>query len=232
MDNDLKRYQRNQRSISTDDQERLARAKAAVIGCGGLGGYVAEELARLGVGRLVLFDGDQLELTNLNRQILATEKNLGQWKVEAAQERLQAVNSTIEVEGIRDWFQEESGATQLQGVDLVFDALDSIPARLALERICHSLDIPLVFAGIAGWFGLLGVSFPGDFSVRKLLGRQAQQTRGVEASWGNPAFTPAVVASLAVAEGIKVLTGREVSLKRSWLHVDLLDMEFERFELI
>lgn len=232
METDLRRYQRNQRSISFEDQEKLLRSSAAVIGCGGLGGYIAEELARLGVGRLILFDGDRLEVTNLNRQILATEATLGQWKVEAARKRLQAVNSSIQVECIRDWFQEDSADPHLQGANIVFDALDSIPARLALERTSHHLGIPLVFASIAGWFGLLGVSLPGDFSVKKLFGRQAQERRGVEASWGNPAFTPAVVASMAVAEGVKVLTGREISLHRSWLHVDLLAMEFERFEIL
>lgn len=228
----LKRYQRNQRTISLADQEKLFDSTAAVIGCGGLGGYIAEELARLGVGHLILLDGDRFDITNLNRQILATENNLGQWKVEAACERLHAVNSSVKTLCIRDWFEEQTAEKVLIGANIVFDALDSIPARLALERASHRLGIPMVFASIAGWFGLLGVSFPGDFSVQKLFGRHSQETRGMEVSWGNPAFTPAVVASLAVAEGIKVLTGREASLHRSWLQVDLLDMEFERFSIL
>lgn len=232
MEKDLRRYQRNQRTISLDDQEKLFNSTAAVIGCGGLGGYIAEELARLGVGRLILFDGDRFDVTNLNRQILVTESNLGQWKVEAARARLQAVNSGVQVECIRDWFEEQSAEPYLRGANIVFDALDSITARLALERTSHRLGIPMVFASIAGWFGLLGLSLPGDFSVKKLFGTHARDNRGMEVSWGNPAFTPAVVASMAVAEGVKVLTGHKMSLHRLWLQVDLLEMEFERFEIL
>lgn len=222
------RYQRNQKTLTEADQLKLVSMKVAIVGCGGLGGYIAEEMARLGVGELLLLDGDRFEVSNLNRQILATEQNIGQWKVEAALERLHLVNSKIKVTGIQDWFTEENGCELLQGVDLVCDALDNIQTRVALEKVCHQLGVPLVFASIAGWFGLLGVSYPGDFSVARLFGNG---TKGVESQLGNPAFTPAVLASLSVAEGLKVLLGREVTLRRAWLQVDLLEMEFDRFEI-
>lgn len=222
------RYQRNQKSISLDDQAKLEKATVAIIGCGGLGGYICEEMARVGVGHLILIDGDRVEVTNLNRQLLATEENIGQWKVEAGRERIQRINSGTKVDIIRGWFREEDAPERLAGADLVCDALDSISARLALERSCHALGIPLVFASIGGWFGLLGLSFPGDNCVAKLFGKT---DKGIETTWGNPAFTPAVVASLAVAEGIKVLAGKTVTLQRSWLQIDLLAMEFERFEI-
>ena len=90
------------------------------------------------------------------------------------------------------------------------------------------MKLPLVFASIAGWFGQVGVSLPGDFSVRSLFGRGA---KGVESTWGNPAFTPAVLASLSVVEAVKLLVGRQPSLRHAWLQVDLLTMEFERFEI-
>jgi molybdopterin/thiamine biosynthesis adenylyltransferase len=222
------RYQRNYKSISVEDQAKLANSTIAIVGCGGLGGSMAEEFSRLGVGNLILVDGDRIEESNLNRQLFATEKTLGQLKAEAARDRLRTVNSEVNLKIISDWFNEDNAADLFKGADLVCDALDSISRRVSLERACHRLDLPLVFAGIAGWFGLLGVSFPGDYSVSHLF-RQGE--KGVEKTWGNPAFTPAVVSSLSVAEAIKVLVGREVSLRRSWLQVDLLDMEFERFDL-
>lgn len=222
------RYVRNKKTLSDQDQHKLANSCVAIVGCGGLGGYIAEELARIGVGRLVLIDGDRLEVSNLNRQIMATELNIGQWKVDAARERLRSVNSEVQVEVIRGWFEEENGAQLLRDADLVCDALDSLSARVALERVCHQMERPLVYAGIAGWFGQLGVSLPGDFSVRRLFGRGGQ---GVESIWGNPAFTPAVLASLSVAEAVKILVGRLPSLRHAWLQVDLLSMEFERFEI-
>lgn len=222
------RYARNRKTLSEEDQLKLSSSCVAIVGCGGLGGYIAEELARIGVGRLVLIDGDHLEVSNLNRQIMSSELNIGQWKVEAARARLLSVNSEVQVEGIRGWFEEEKGPELFREVNLVCDALDSLPTRVALERVCHQMQLPLVFASIAGWFGQIGVSLPGDFSVRRLFGRGAQ---GVESTWGNPAFTPAVLASLSVVETVKLLIGRQPSLRHAWLQVDLLSMEFERFEI-
>lgn len=223
------RYQRNKKTISEADQAKLALSTVAIVGCGGLGGYIAEELARLGVGHLILIDADRFEVSNLNRQLMSTEENLGEWKVEAAQKRLQRVNSETQITVFKERFEKAKSAEMFQGVDLVCDALDSLPDRVALEQACHQANVPLVFASIAGWFGLIGVSFPGDWSVSRLF-RQGE--RGVERSWGNPAFTPAVLASLSVAETVKILLGRSVSLRRAWLQVDLLSMEFERFEIL
>lgn len=223
------RYSRNRKTLTDDDQLKLAASCVAVVGCGGLGGYIAEELARLGVGRLILIDGDRLEVSNLNRQLMATELNIGRWKVEAAQERLQSVNSAVAVKAIKGWFEEERGSELFQNVNLVCDALDSRETRVRLERVCHQRGLPLVFASIAGWFGQIGVSLPGDFSVSRLFGRGEQS---VESTWGNPAFTPAVLASLSVAETVKLLVGRRSPLRHAWLQVDLLSMEFERFEIL
>lgn len=222
------RYQRNYKSLSLEDQSKLAESTVAIVGCGGLGGSMAEELSRLGIGNLILIDGDRIEESNLNRQLFATEKNMGQPKVEAARDRLHAVNSGVRLKLIADWFTEDNAAEFFKGANLVCDALDSISRRISLERACHRLGLPLVYAGIAGWYGLLGVSFPGDFSVSRLF-RQGE--KGMEKIWGNPAYTPAVLASLSVVEAVKILIGRDVSLRDSWLHVDLLEMEFERFEL-
>ncbi|TGE37612.1 HesA/MoeB/ThiF family protein [Desulfosporosinus fructosivorans] len=222
------RYARNRKTFSDEDQLKLSTSCVAIVGCGGLGGYIAEELARIGVGRLVLVDGDHLEASNLNRQIMATELNMGQWKVTAAQERLKNVNSEVNVQAVRGWFEAEKGLELFREVDLVFDALDSMHIRVELEKVCHQMDLPLVFASIAGWFGQVGVSLPGDFSVLRLYGKGEQ---GVESTWGNPAFTPAVLASLSVAEGVKILVGRLPTLRHAWLQVDLQTMEFERFEI-
>lgn len=222
------RYQRNYKSISVEDQAKLARSTVAIVGCGGLGGSMAEELSRLGVGNLILIDGDRVEESNLNRQLFATEETLGIKKVEAARQRLEAVNSETKLKLIYDWFDEDNAASFFEGADLVCDALDSISRRVSLERACHRLGLPLVYAGIAGWYGMLGVSFPGDLSVSKVF-RQGE--KGMERIWGNPAFTPWVLSSLSVVEAVKILVGREVALRHAWLQVDLLDMEFERFEL-
>jgi len=89
------RYRRNRETVSTADQLRLRRSRVAVIGCGGLGGYLVEQLARLGVGRLAVIDPDVFEEHNLNRQLLSSPAALGRPKVEVAAERVAAVNPAV-----------------------------------------------------------------------------------------------------------------------------------------
>lgn len=225
------RYERNYKTISVEDQEKLANATIAIVGCGGLGGTMAEEFARLGVGRLILVDGDVIEESNLNRQLFSTENNIGIKKVEAARQRLKAVNSEVNLTLIDGWFNEKNAQNIFQGADLICDALDSISRRIELENACHKLNKPLVYAGIAGWFGMFGVSFPGDFSVANVFKDGKKSDKGMEKTWGNPAFTPWVLSSLAVAEAVKIIVGREPSLRHAWLQIDLLYMEFEIFEI-
>lgn len=226
-----KRYERNYKTISHDDQKKLADSTVAIVGCGGLGGTMAEELTRLGVGRLILVDGDVFEESNLNRQLFSTEYNIGEKKILGAEKRLKAVNSEVKLTLFDKWFKEENAHEMFKDANLVLDALDSINRRVELERACNNLNIPLVYAGIAGWFGMLGVSMPGDYSVSKVF-KDDEKEKGVEKEWGNPAFTPWVLSSLTVAEAVKILVGRESTLRHSWLQVDLLYMEFENFKIL
>lgn len=220
------RYQRNFKSLTIKEQLKLESTTVAIVGCGGIGGYLAEEFARLGVGNLVLIDGDSIEVSNLNRQLFALEENVGELKVKAAYNRLLKVNSSIKVDIYPQWFTEETGAFLLKGADLVCDALDNGQTRVELERVCHNLNIPLVLAGIGGWYGMLGVSYPGDFIAPKLFRKE----QGIEEQLGNPAFAPAIIASLAVAESVKILTGRCATLRNSFLYIDLLNMNFYKLK--
>jgi molybdopterin/thiamine biosynthesis adenylyltransferase len=219
------RYRRNRETLSTADQLRLCRSRVAVIGCGGLGGYLIEQLARLGVGTLVVVDPDVFEEHNLNRQLLSTPADLGVPKVEVASARVTAVNPAVEVVAQQVAFSRENGRALLAGCSAVVDGLDSVLVRRALAEVCGELDLPLVHGAIAGWYGQVAVQLPGG-DLSPLL-RASQSGKGVEVKLGNPSFTPAVVASLQVAELTKVLLGRQAPLARRALFLDLLAMSFE-----
>jgi molybdopterin/thiamine biosynthesis adenylyltransferase len=221
-----RRYCRNRQTLSTEDQLRLFRSRVAVIGCGGLGGYVIEEAARAGVGTLVLVDPDVFEEHNLNRQLLSSVDALGRPKVDAARERVASVNPAVTVIAHRAAFSQENGREILAGGSAVVDALDSLTTRRDLAGMCRELRIPLVHGAIAGWYGQVTVQMPGG-DLSGLLG--SGQGKGVEQRLGNPSFTPAVVASLQAAELVKILLGRPTPLSGKALLVNLLDVEFERF---
>jgi len=224
------RYQRNRCTISTEQQLKLLRSRIAVIGCGGLGGFVLEELARLGIGTIVAVDPDIFEEHNLNRQLLALPATLGQAKVSVATQRIASVNPAVTVLPKHTAYSMENGVELLQGADVVVDALDSIPARLALASSCAALGIPLVHGAIGGWYGQVTTQFPGDGTLEQIY-RLWKEGKGVEVELGNPSFTPAVVASLQVAEVCKLLLDQGEPLRRRKLVVNLLDMEFTEINL-
>ena len=217
------RYARN-KIISKQEQVLLSEKTVAIVGMGGLGGHIAEQLARLGIGNLILIDGDVVEHSNLNRQLFATEQTLGAPKAAAAVKRLHEVNSDVRcaAHGVRLTLQ--NGSELLGGADIVVDAVDNITTRFELCKLCSRLDIPLVHGSIGGWWGQVSVIFPGDDTLEKLY--PAGDVPGAEARYGNPAFTPALVASVQVAETLKLCLGKPEILRKKLLRIDLLEHEY------
>ncbi|NOY13892.1 MAG: HesA/MoeB/ThiF family protein [Deltaproteobacteria bacterium] len=224
------RYQRNRQMISTAQQLQLFRSKVAVIGAGGLGGYILEQLARLGVGNIISIDDDIFEENNLNRQLLSSPANLGRVKVEVAAERISEINPAVSLTPVQTRFGSANGPELLEGADCVVDAVDNVTARLELAEVCRSLQIPLVYGAIAGWYGNVATVLPGDDSLQTIY-RHWQGGKGVEQQLGNPSFTPAVAASFQVAEVCKVLLGQGRLLRNRQLVFDLLDMEVDEIPL-
>jgi molybdopterin/thiamine biosynthesis adenylyltransferase len=219
------RYRRNRETVSVTDQLRLFLSRVAVVGCGGLGGYLIEQLARLGVGTLVVVDPDVFEEHNLNRQLLSSPDHLGARKVDVARERVASVNPAVHVIAHPVAFSGANGRELLGGCATVLDGLDNVLVRRELSATCRELGIPLVHGAIAGWYGQVAVQEP-DGDLSPLL-RPSASGKGVEAKLGNPSFTPAVVASLQVAEVAKVLLCRGTPLTGRALFVNLLDMQFD-----
>ena len=221
-----KRYERN-RIFSRVQQEELSEKKAAVIGCGGLGGYAAEMLVRAGVGHIRVCDGDVFDETNLNRQVLCTEKNLGKNKAEAAVERINSINSEVKAEAFGCNLTEENASEILGGCDIVIDALDSVGEKLMLQKLCRMYDIPMVHGAIGGWFGQVTTILPGNDTLSLIYGEGTEVSQELD----NPAFTPAAVASIQVSEAIKVMLGIENVLMRKLLFIDLMTDDFQIVEV-
>lgn len=224
------RYLRNQKTITTLQQLKLFRSSVAVIGCGGLGGYIIEELARLGVGTVRAVDPDVFEEHNLNRQVLCTMSDIGKPKAKVAKKRVKAVNPAITIVPCVTHFSSQNGTELLKGVDVAVDALDTIETRIDLAECCESLKIPMVHGTIGGWYGQVTTQLPGDGTVQMIY-RNCGEGSGVEKMLGNPAFTPAVVAGLQVAEVCKLLLGKGKSLRKRMLFINMLDMEIDQIEM-
>lgn len=225
----MDRYKRNKNMISDKEQKKLSNSKVCVLGCGGLGGYVIEFLVRIGVGFITAVDGDCFDITNLNRQLLATENNIGKCKATEASKRAKKVNSEVEVKAVCEFINEENEINILQGHDIIIDALDDIKTRKRVQRVAKEMKIPLIHGAIAGWYGQVCTIMPGEDLLDYLY--QTSRSHGEEEKLGNPSFTPALVASIEVAEAIKVMLSKREVLKKEVIYIDLLDGEIQRFSL-
>ena len=229
-------------------QARLRAARVAVLGVGGLGGRVAWELACCGVGELWLIDGDQVEKSNLNRQIQYVEADIGRLKVEAMAERIQAFNSTIEV---RTTAQRVTGPAQLaeliEGADLVVDAADW-PAH-EIEHWCNSACFgagipyvtmshyppvaragPLYVPGQTGCYACQEISYRREYPLYDVAIEQRRAQSSPAATFG-PAC--GLVGGLVGAEVVHFLTGLiSPSMLGAGYVYDLRTMEVERFQVV
>lgn len=215
------RYSRNVPALTEAECALLRTKKAAVVGCGGLGGHLIELLSRVGIGALRVIDGDVFEETNLNRQLLSEEALLGKPKAEAAAKRVAAINSNVQIEFVPVFLNQENAADLLKGCDIVLDALDSISARRTLARACSDAGIPYIYGAISGWVAQAAICLPSDHLIDRLYPADAEIRDKSVLS-----FTPALCASVQSALCVKFLTGRPTEHGVLYYY-DLLDPEFE-----
>ena len=220
------RYARNIPALSETECLALRQKKILVVGCGGLGGHVIDQLSRIGVGALRVVDGDVFEETNLNRQLLSDVPLLGTAKAEAAAERVRRVNPEIMVEAVEEFLTEENAAVLLEDCDAVVDALDNISSRKTLAAACAKAGIPYIYGAISGWVAQAAVSMPGDGLI-ELLYPEGTILRDKSVL----SFTPALCASLQVSLCVKLLTGRPVETGTIY-HFDLLNLELESIPIV
>lgn len=220
------RYMRNVPALTEAECALLRTKKVAVIGCGGLGGYLVEYLARIGVGSIRAVDGDVFEESNLNRQILSEASLFGTRKAEAAAARIQRINPDVKAEAIPAFLDETNASALIAGYDAVLDGVDSIPARKLLARACAEAGIPYIYGAISGWVAQAGISMPGDSLMDRLYPETVEIRDKSVLS-----FTPALCAAMQSALCVKLLVGRPVKT-RTLYYFDLLHQEFEEIPLV
>jgi molybdopterin/thiamine biosynthesis adenylyltransferase len=218
------RYARNLRTFSLADQATLLKSHAGVVGLGGLGGAVTEILARMGVGRLTLIDGDRFEDSNLNRQLLSTIAQLGNPKAQAARHRVEQINPSVHCTESAEFLTAENAADLLTSCDVVVDCLDNLPARFMVEDACRGLHRPMVSAAVAGASGHVTTIFPEDRGLRLIYGEpEYLPLKGAETSLGTVPFCVTFLAALECAEVAKILLGKGAPLRGKLLVTDLMD---------
>ncbi len=186
-----------------EGQRKLLNSTVAVAGVGGLGSLITYYLTAAGIGRLLLWDPDQVSESNLNRQILYTLEDLGKKKVEAARERLTKLNPDVKIEIFSEKINEKN-IEMLKGADAIVDALDNMETRMLLNRFAVKNGIPLFHGAIYGWEGRVTTILPDGPCLACLYGASPTAPSGTIPSIG---AVVGLVASIQVQEVLKYLLG-------------------------
>ena len=141
----LNQFSRTELLIGKSGLEKLQKARVAIFGIGGVGSFAVEGLVRAGVENFILVDDDKICLTNLNRQIIATRKTIGQYKVDVMKERILDINPNAKVETYKEFYMPDSKEKILdENIDYVIDSIDTVTAKIELVLNCEKMGIPII----------------------------------------------------------------------------------------
>ena len=223
--------------VTRSEQERFKDAKITVIGCGGIGGETIEMLARMGIGELVLVDKDAFDLSNLNRQTLASISDLGLDKSAVAKEKVRLINPYVNITTFNEHVDQTNIDKVIGDSNIVIDALDNVLTRVIVSRATKEKGIPYIHGAIHGTLGQITVFLPNSkktyeemfnlpSSGKDLIEETVESLKGVTS--GVPPVigpTPNLIGCLEAFEAYKIITGvGKVTVAPKILTFDLLDL--------
>ena len=213
--------------IGYGGQLKLKNAKVCVVGTGGLGHPIISRLATMGVGTLRIVDRDVVELSNLHRQMMFDEDDVGQVKVEAAAKKLRKLNPDCKIESLAVSVNDHTAPEVIHGCDVVIDALDSVNARYALNKACVNHEIPFVTGAAVGTSGQAFTVLPKKsacyYCMFPSLDEDSMPTCSIEGV--HPPIL-SIVGAVEVAEAVKIILGKTPNLSARILHIDLENLDF------
>ena len=226
---DLDRYSRQVmlEEIGYQGQQKLRDAKVCVVGVGGLGNPITTRLVAMGIGTIRIVDRDVIELSNLHRQTMFDDADVGEIKVEVAAKKLQKLNPNVKIEAFPISVNDYTAVEVIDGCDVVIDALDSVNARYSLNKACVAKKIPFVTGAAVGVSGQAFTILPKQTAcyhcMFPALDEDSMPTCSIEGV--HPSIL-SIIGGIEVAEAVKIIIGKKPSLAEKILHVDLENMDF------
>jgi adenylyltransferase/sulfurtransferase len=209
-------------------QEKLKASRVVVAGIGGLGCPAAVYLAAAGVGLIRIIDREKVELSNLNRQILHWEEDVGSYKVDSAVEKLRRLNRDVQFDPVKEEITEENVRRLIRGFNLVVDGMDNYKTRFLLNEACVKERVPFIHGCVYGFEGRITTIIPFKTPCLTCIYKAVPPEEGAFPVLG---ATPAFIAALQVVESIKLLTGIGKPLANRMLIISGVDMSVEEITL-
>jgi adenylyltransferase/sulfurtransferase len=226
---DLERYSRQVmlEEIGYEGQLKLKKAKVCVVGVGGLGNPIVTRLVAMGIGTIRIVDRDVIEISNLHRQTMFDESDVGQVKVEVAAKKLKKMNSDVIIEALPVSVNDYTALDVVEGCDIVIDALDSVNARYSLNKACIKKNIPFVTGAAVGVSGQVFTILPHQTAcyhcIFPSLDENSMPTCSTEGV--HPSIL-SIVGGIEVAEAVKIIIGKTPTLANKLLYIDLDNLDF------
>ncbi|MEA1994090.1 MAG: HesA/MoeB/ThiF family protein [Euryarchaeota archaeon] len=226
---ELTRYDRQIRiqEFGKKGQENLKKAHVVIAGAGGLGSSVSVYLAAAGIGQLSIVDHDAVELSNLNRQILHWERDIGESKIESIVKKLMQINSDIKVRGIREKIKEENVLELLKGADAVVDCMDNFRTRFILNNAILELDIPFFHGACAGFEGRATTILPRKTPCLRCIMPQTPREKKTPVLGA----TAGTIGTIQATEVVKYLAGAGSLLTNKLLVYDSLHLAYDLIKI-
>jgi adenylyltransferase/sulfurtransferase len=206
---DLSRWSRQTilPEVGMDGQKKLLNATVAIVGMGGLGCPAAQSLITAGLGKLILIDGDIVELSNLHRQPLYGADDLNRLKVEVAKERLEQLNNKAVIVPIDNYFNEENGMSFIQDANVIIDATDNIQARQLIDKFSKEANVPMVYGGLFRYEGQVAILNVNGSSGYCELFPEPPSSGDTCADAGVLGMVPGIIGNIQALEAVKLIVG-------------------------
>jgi adenylyltransferase/sulfurtransferase len=214
--------------IGEAGQEKIKKASVFIAGAGGLGSPIALYLTAAGVGTIRVIDNDKVELSNLNRQILHGEKDIGKAKTASAYDKLTKLNKNITIETIHITIDESNAAQLTEGFDVIVDAMDNLFTRFLLNKAAVKHKVPFIHGAVSGLEGRAMTVIPGKSACLKCV----YHALPPEHKFPVLGTTPAIIGAIEATEVIKYITGIGTLLTNRLLIYDGLNMKFTELKVI
>ena len=234
-DAEIERYSRQivMDEIGFEGQQKLKNARVTVIGVGGLGSPITQQLVAMGIGKIRIVDRDVVEVSNLHRQVLYGDEDVGLSKAEAAYERLKRINPLVDIEPLTLSINDDTVDKVVTGSDVVIDGLDSVSARYSINRACVKLNIPYIFGSAIVTTGSSTSIIPGKTPCLECFQPSLKDEEMPKC--GTEGVHPSIlttISSVQVSEAVKIITGQEPNLANKLFLADIKNLDYDKVRII
>ena len=212
------------------EKEKIENTHIAILGLGGLGGYILEYALRLGFNHISIIDYDIFEESNLNRQILSSEKNIGNRKIDEAIKRAMSINSKATINYFHEKFDESNSGKILKNIDIALDGFDSFESRKTAVESCCKLNIPFIYGSVYSFYGMVSTIMPKNNTLEIIY--KNYNEKNYEMKNETVSFLPPLVASIQMSEATKLILGKGNILENKIFTINTLENKYNILSIL